>query len=388
MDRRFISKMKFFLILIFCAIEAAKSYIINEEFFVNECYYEIINIYQDLQQMTNVDCSIYNKSIKSPNDLELRLHENYLTIVIKRKNFENLTEPILKNFSVNQLDLSNNQIRYISRETFSSIKNIKKLKLTDNCLTLLSIYNIYVKTLPDSFIALDLNENMLFSLTMVFGENFANVNKLSLNSAKIKKTLDFNFAQMRNLTELDLSFNEIETINELTFYGLDNLQTLDLSFNRLTIINRNSFMSLSSLKILDLDNNFLEEITSNAFVKENNQLEILYMNNNQFNECSKLGLNHLSNLNELELGYNYLKSPNCSAVLGQLDKLENLLLTFNQLQSIKFTNKLNNMLCLKLDYLNLSSFDVEMLSHNVQKLYIDHNKIQELKFNVLSSDLL
>lgn len=158
---------------------------------------------------------------------------------------------------------------------------------------------------------------------------------------------------------------------------------LDLDKNRLRFIGPGTFVTLTNINTLILSENYLELIDPGAFSANNSRLVELHLNNNHFYNCSKLGLTYLNNLTTLNLGYNYLKTAkDCVEIIGKLTSLKSLLLTFNQFESIKFTNALENINSLDLSYLSLSTFELDTNKKDqLESLNINYNRIEELRFD-------
>lgn len=112
----------------------------------------------------NAVCNTIEAISISPNDLLLNSSFNYNKVSIHGQNFQNLTEPILHNCSINELDLSNNRIRYISNRTFSLIYNIYNLDLSNNQLATLTIYDLYFNFLDYRTIEMKFDDNFYTKL--------------------------------------------------------------------------------------------------------------------------------------------------------------------------------------------------------------------------------
>lgn len=126
--------------------------------------------------------------------------------------------------SIEKLDLSNLQIKFIKREAFDDLKNLKSLVLRNNLLT----------SLPE-----------------------------------------FVFSNLTSLEYLCLAENKIHTLDNI-FVGLDNLKTLNISCNPLRHLRRGQFFGLpSNINIYTRSNIFWSLSTmlfENPFLKEKENL--------------------------------------------------------------------------------------------------------------------
>ena len=126
--------------------------------------------------------------------------------------------------SIDKLDLSNLQIKFIKREAFDDLKNLKSLILRNNSLT----------SLPE-----------------------------------------FIFSNLSSLEYLCLAENKINTLENI-FVGLDNLKTLNISCNPLRHLRRGQFFGLpSNINIYTRGNIFWSLSTmlfENPFLKEKENL--------------------------------------------------------------------------------------------------------------------
>ena len=78
----------------------------------------------------------------------------------------------------------------------------------------------------------------------------------------ITRIKPYSFQKLKNLKKLNLERNQIDSNG---FQGLDNLEELYLGNNNFAKIESNSFQYLNKLKELDLSSNQIEQIDPNEF---------------------------------------------------------------------------------------------------------------------------
>ena len=138
----------------------------------------------------------------------------------------NLTENYFpNNFEYNELEeieLSSNQINSLNAHTFRYLKQFQgQLNLSNNQIKYLDPYSLTHLSL---------------------------IKNLSLARNLIKDLTSQHFQELNQLNQLDLSFNQIYELNNNTFEYLVNLQILYLNYNPLEIIRADAFFNLTQLK--------------------------------------------------------------------------------------------------------------------------------------------
>lgn len=267
---------------------------------------------------------------------------------------KNLTEfPIMnlislsRNEKISLLDISNNRLKSIPEQVFSTLRNIKRLAAGNNLLEIL----------PDSLWSLkdltwlDVTHNNLVSISENIGQ-LSNLEGLGMSDCMLS-SLPSNIGNCKSLVKLGLYGNRLTTIPK-EIGELYLLSKLDLSNNMLTEL-PNEIGQLTRLIWLNLSRNLLEKIPDS--------------------------INHLVSLQELGLGQNRLKElPN----LGSLRKLTILPLQNNRLtsigawienlESLKKLDLSNNQL-IELPFKQI--FSLKYLSY----LNIRHNQLSKLNLD-------
>uniref|UniRef100_H2XMU3 LRRNT domain-containing protein n=1 Tax=Ciona intestinalis TaxID=7719 RepID=H2XMU3_CIOIN len=206
-----------------------------------------ISVYEASSSIRALDFS-HNKLATFPRDVlkliiglkTLNLSNNEIVITI-----QDLQTPLF-NRNLRVLDLSNNRIAYVTPALFSSLRNLMRLHLHGNSLTIFSlhfvVYSPYLK-------------------------------ELTLQNNEIANLANDSFTTLGNLRSLNLSRNRISHIDSGAFAGLLNLEILDLSDNRLTVFD-GSILNSPQLNTLILSNNFLVRLSFNPNAASITNLDI------------------------------------------------------------------------------------------------------------------
>ncbi|XP_034314029.2 G-protein coupled receptor GRL101 [Magallana gigas] len=195
----------------------------------------------------------------------------------------------LNSHSLQNLDLSHNNIHKIRWKTFAGMPNLLYLNISNNQIALfvmdflaftpklrhligmntkfmiiigVSVYN----QINASLELLDLqNNNIKDVIPRKAFHSLKFVSKKVLRNNDITNT-DFYFStSMKMLHDLDLSFNSIQNISDYMFDGLDGLRNLNLQNNQISILAEFSFSILKSLRTLNLAYNNIHTIDRLAF---------------------------------------------------------------------------------------------------------------------------
>ncbi|KAA8580553.1 hypothetical protein FQN60_013511 [Etheostoma spectabile] len=227
--------------------------------------------------------------------------------------------------NVTELDLSDNPIRYIDDHAFTSLDGLRILSLNRNKLTSVPVAVRNLPTLEE----LDLSKNNISTLKCNDFANLKKLRQLSLHQNSISALQECVFKDLIRLQVLKLQNNTLSKLNGAFKKYLPNLKQLRLNGNKLTAIKHGEFMGLQSLQNLSLHENQIEKVENGSFIGLTNLTDIqLQSNYIKKTELDKGGFNHLINLRRLDLRDNHIKysysSPLPHPPFSQLSRLETL----------------------------------------------------------------
>lgn len=194
--------------------------------------------------------------LKSNTLVELILNDNDITKI----DVDTFQLPQLK-----KLDLSNNQLEFIDKETFRGVRNLEYLNLSNNRFTTFTkLMFHHLNSLND--IVLDnnnlgpvLRDSNLFDRSG-FGLT-VKIKTISIRGINLKTVPDNFFVDAYDLRKLIISNNSISEMFEIPY----TLQYLDLSDNPITDIFSEDFTDLIALKVLKLNNLKIKTVPEAAF---------------------------------------------------------------------------------------------------------------------------
>lgn len=266
------------------------------------------------------------------------------------------------------------------------------------------ISNSLVK--PECFAAgrvLDLSRNNLFFISPQQFEGYGNISCLNLSRNGFAAAPNGSeFTSLPGTKYLDLSFNKIDLAYDDAFTELQDLEVLDLSFNPhyFTVQgithNLNFLKRLPSLKVLNMSFNSIYMLTTKTMSSASLQ-ELQFQHNSLGRLWRKRDktyvqiFHELTNLTYLDISYNNIQKIT-SRVYEYLPKsIQRLTLSHNRLTHIEWS-MLRNFTCLR--ELILSSNNIYFISSNLSRdvhtltfLDLQHNKIAELPGGFLKGAL-
>lgn len=206
------------------------------------------------------------------------------------KNFEN-------NIEMTHLNLTNNYLKRLDKDTFVGLKRLVDLDLSSN-----ELVDIHPQTFKDltSLERLDLSSNKLVGFRKDTFEPLSSLKILSLQNNTILDLPTFNFAFLVNLEFLDMSLNLVQEIPKHGIPYLKELKHLDFNTNVIDTIDQLGFHNLPSLRHLDLSNNNMTSIPTSALSKLSN-LSHLYLSGNFIQNVTALSFQSLFHLKHLHL---------------------------------------------------------------------------------------
>lgn len=309
----------------------------------------------------------------------LTISGNDLSVMTRRGSSE--LQYLIKSDSIEELDLSNNNLNDLLSTSFNQLTNIVYINLANN----------NIKNLPESIFdsvetieELDLSVNSIITLpSNIFNRTALSILRLHHNDI----VSDLNFVTS-DLQKLDLSFCSIEYINNHMFNKMTSLTNLMLKGNGLKRIQPDSFISLKNLRHIDLSTNDLDQISSLLFFKNNDLSVIKLYDNPKLSELPTDGFQSITGKFSTYL----LDISNCAigalgpATFSQMPDINILKLSWNNINNLdKSTFKyLENLTELDLSNNLIVKLYNQTFLHNRQltKLNLAGNPIQELSSNL------
>ncbi|XP_025766317.1 toll-like receptor 13 [Oreochromis niloticus] len=288
--------------------------------------------------------------------------------------------------NVTELDLTNNQIKYIHDDAFRSLKNLRILTLSKNRLPLVPAAT---RNLP-SLSELDLSTNNISTLDCHDFTNQTKLRKLYLYQNSITALKPCLFKDLKGLETLKLQTNQITKLNGAFKEHLPKLRYLYLNINKLTAIKKDEFKGLHSLQNLSLDQNQIEILDHKSFVGLTNLTRLhLQRNSIKQDKLQKGIFSPLIKLRTLDLSenrINYNESRNLpDPPFSQLSHLEELLVfsQHHRLHSylpVNFLQGLTNLLSFKARNIRIASLDKDTFVYTpqLQLLELSSNELKEL----------
>ncbi|KEH28921.1 receptor-like protein 6 [Medicago truncatula] len=209
------------------------------------------NIFQ-IETLSVIDLSFnYNLHGSFP---DYSLSESLHSIIVSYTNFSGaLPSSIGKLRHLSKLDLSSCQFNGTLPNSLSNLTHLSYLDLSNNSFTGPMPPFGMVKNL----IHLDLSDNSLsgeIPLSSNF-EGLENLEIIDLSYNSIDGRIPTDLFSLLSIQEIHLSFNHFNTVDEFTIISPSSLNTLDLSSNHLSGPFPTSIFQLGSLKELDLSSN-------------------------------------------------------------------------------------------------------------------------------------
>ena len=363
---------------------------------------------------------VFNKK-KLENFLKLKNFSPELKVTNEK--IEKIEHDTFENFATNveKLDLSKNELKFLSFKIFIGFNKLLKLFLESNNFE--NIRDVYVmdETISDGEVGtipipilqlevLNLSENLLTEIKLLDFTYLVNLTILSLQNNKIENIEDASFSKLINLECLDLSSNFLKSVNKKTFQGLTNIKQIYLDNNKIATINDESFQELPNIIILRLNKNELGKISSLLF-KGLVSLTVLNLQSANIQKIEDESFADLKNLETLILTNNELKNITYKMMKG-LKSVTQLFLDSNEIEYISsdcfrdltnlsqlylYKNQINSIANIlqdlkNLTVLNVSSNKLEKINEktlrgldNLQEIDLENNQIDFIEFKGLNN---
>lgn len=294
----------------------------------------------------------------------------------------NSQDYFLNTSSVQELDISYCDMKYITYNTFGNMPGLMYLNLAGNNLSNMD---------PDTFKKLldleelDLSDNNIKSLPDdIFSEN----NELATLHISRNPVDTVYGLQISDLLTLNAGQTNIKFVGPSMFNGMSYIANLNLSGNNIEKIHNQAFHRLVELNYLDLSYNDLDFI-SNILIKENIELDIFKISNNpklkhlpaEGFQCSvdqfNIYLFDASNCGLQEIYDDSLKTFSALSVVN---------LSNNEIKTIgtKVFTVCPKLVEINLSYNQLTTLDAKVFEKNKElgKLYLQGNPLKVLSAEV------
>lgn len=202
------------------------------------------------------------------------------------------------------LDLSFNRIQKLGSENFISQVNLKQLNLSNN-----DIGNLTKDSLKGlkALVELDLSDNNLKVLHEHVFRELHSLKILKLTNNQLEHLEQGLFKHSKLLQVLHLDSNQLLNMPVSAFADAVNLQYLSFSNNLIGDLEENQMPNLPELRTLLLDGNSINDVHTGALsgVVALNHLDL---SDNNFTTVPTASLSKLSNLSKLKLRGNFISS--------------------------------------------------------------------------------
>ncbi|CAF0833323.1 unnamed protein product [Rotaria sordida] len=279
--------------------------------------------------------------------------------------------PLFKrSFPYDELILTNNNIKNLTRSSFDNIKTIRRINLENNSISFID--NELLRLLGNYLEELILTgDNKINSLEFLTRYPLKNLRIIKLNKFNLSQiNLENIFINMTKLEILSLRSCQLKQIPNLL-----NIYQLDLENNQ---ISNKIYLSTSYIH-LNLAKNFISSI----ILINNSQLITLNLTKNNLNEFL-INSQTNKNLEDLNLSSNYLISFNFSLLN---DNIININLNYNYLLKLNLNDIPKNLLKLSLNNNYIKQIDIVNTSLSLLYLDLSYNQIKTIEKNFLFQKL-
>jgi Leucine-rich repeat (LRR) protein len=274
---------------------------------------------------------------------------------LRQTNLQKLDQINLKNLiNLKHLDLSFNNLNFISQDSFGFNLNLEYLDLSSN-----SLYEFSIVLNKLKYLNLDNNQinstnevlkdyysieifkmanNRLekypsFEMSQIKSENVETFLEFYLNQNQINEIKYFSFIfgklllanfdsnqissietdaflNCRSLESLSIAQNRLRNLTENIFHFLFSLIHLNLSFNEINFIEQKTFSNLNKLKSLDLNHNKLISIENDLFFGLVNLNDLYLLSQIEMN-LNNTSFHHLPNISSIVLNESLISNYKC-----------------------------------------------------------------------------
>uniref|UniRef100_A0A4W4ETX9 LRRCT domain-containing protein n=2 Tax=Electrophorus electricus TaxID=8005 RepID=A0A4W4ETX9_ELEEL len=234
--------------------------------------------------------------------------------------------------SLRSLSLNHNNISFITPGAFKGLPNLVELKMAHNEY----IRYLHTRTFTSlkRLVRLDLSECNLFSMPeRIFAEQTSMRELLCFHN--YFRRVPVAIRGMENLTHVYLERNKIEAVAYNSLVGLSSVRYLNLQENRISVIHDEAFKDLCHLENFYLNDNLLVYLPPRSF-KGLSHLKMLNLGGNLLTNISRSWFSDMAELEVLYLDRNSLAFIEDGA-FENLTSLVTLHLNSNNLTTLPFT---------------------------------------------------
>lgn len=248
---------------------------------------------------SKVDCGHLSIRELKPN---IEFSDDVIIVNFQGNELRNLQKSFVTGPNVRVLDLSHNNIDFISSVAFTGLKKLTRLNLSHN-----RIWNLAVDTFSGLPLLqkLDLSYNNLQNFFPNIFESTPMIIILSLEFNPIMYLDSEAFKYLPKLEHLNLRYTGISSLPDKLFESNKRLKYLSLANNALTSIPSKTFKSLGSLLHLDLNDNPIASIKSGEFNGLANLTNLYISKMKELKNIEKFAFEGLINLRYLQCSHNY-----------------------------------------------------------------------------------
>lgn len=329
---------------------------------------------------------------------------SYITeVIFINNNISNLSRSTLKKLSpltITHLDLKNNNIKFMHKDTFADMKHLVKLDISGNDKVRIEDVQKGLHNLPSTLQKLLLN-HMLWKPLKNMNDMFAGLKKgklrrIELSHSYLKPFSGQWFAGLDSLTDIDISWNSIGD-NDLNFKGLNNLRWFSLIGNYLNYVPdfcRGDLFKLETLLLSNTRLAHLKDLQNNTRCLK--QLTTLHLNgiavpvipNNTFSELKSLKVLQMTKISTqlkkiLPLAFN---SSSLSSL--SFSKSDRFIFGKTFVQKGYFDPKTLFRFCPSLTKLDLSHNLIEFTNQEIRDMFSPLINLREIKLQFLDLVLM
>ncbi|EDW72262.2 uncharacterized protein Dwil_GK20809 [Drosophila willistoni] len=324
--------------------------------------------FHGLEELYAVNLTDVGLAIINPNTFTQNKKLRMLTISGNDLSVMSTLEYLLKSSTIEELDISRNNLMELNPTAFKHLSNIVYINLAQNALQKIpeKVFDS-VTTIEE----LDLSYNALKELPKGIFNRTKSLSILHLKYNSFAGDLHFG---INELQQLDLSFNVIVQVHHSMFDKMPGLTNLNLRGNGIIKISPDSFLTLKNLRHIDLSINELDQVSSMLFFK-NSELDVIRLNDNP--RLSQLPTDGFISYNGDFTAY-FLDISNCA--IGALG--HNTFSTMPHLTTLKLAwNNINNLpretfaSLRKLVDLDLSN---NLISKLDELIFMENNELSKL----------